>query len=86
MTDTAAVSPIPGVRETVSQLPGAKVTTWAGFVFINPDPDAGPFEDYTGPDSPRNEELVAATARIAQKLGRRPARPDEVRELITTTQ
>jgi uncharacterized protein (DUF849 family) len=41
-------------------------------------------EDYGGPATPRNEELVAATARIARGLGRRPARPDEVRDLITT--
>lgn len=40
-------------------------------------------EDYTGPDSPRNEDLVAAAADIAAKLGRRPARPDEIRDLIT---
>lgn len=29
-------------------LPEAKVATWAGFVFINPDPQAGPFEDFLG--------------------------------------
>ncbi len=40
-------------------------------------------EDYTGPGSPRNADLVAAAADIAAKLGRRPARPDEVRNLIT---
>jgi phenylpropionate dioxygenase-like ring-hydroxylating dioxygenase large terminal subunit len=39
----------PGVREDVSRLPGVKVARWAGFVFINPDPDAMPFEDYIGP-------------------------------------
>lgn len=39
----------PGVRENVGMLPGAKVATWAGFVFINPDPDAEPLEDYLGP-------------------------------------
>ena len=40
----------PGVREDVKQLPGAKVATWGGFVFINPDPNAGSFEDYAGPE------------------------------------
>jgi phenylpropionate dioxygenase-like ring-hydroxylating dioxygenase large terminal subunit len=40
----------PGVREKVAQLPSAKVATWGGFVFINPDPDAGSFEDYAGPE------------------------------------
>jgi phenylpropionate dioxygenase-like ring-hydroxylating dioxygenase large terminal subunit len=39
----------PGVREDVAQLPGAKVGVWAGYVFINPDPDAEPLEDFLGP-------------------------------------
>jgi phenylpropionate dioxygenase-like ring-hydroxylating dioxygenase large terminal subunit len=39
----------PGVREHVCQLPGAKVATWAGFVFINPDLEAGPLEEFLGP-------------------------------------
>jgi phenylpropionate dioxygenase-like ring-hydroxylating dioxygenase large terminal subunit len=39
----------PGVREHVSQLPGAQVATWGGFVFINPDPAAGPLADFLGP-------------------------------------
>ena len=29
-------------------LPEVKVGTWAGFVFINPDPDAEPLEDFLG--------------------------------------
>jgi nitrite reductase/ring-hydroxylating ferredoxin subunit len=40
----------PGVREKVSQLPGAKVATWGGFVFINPDPDAITLDEYMGPE------------------------------------
>ena len=40
-------------------------------------------EDYRGSDSPTNEDLVAAVAKTATKLGRRPARLDEVRDLIT---
>ncbi|HYI29303.1 MAG TPA: 3-keto-5-aminohexanoate cleavage protein [Bradyrhizobium sp.] len=40
-------------------------------------------EDYTGPGSPANHELVAAACRIARAHGRRPARPNEVRDLIT---
>ncbi|MCB2060334.1 MAG: aromatic ring-hydroxylating dioxygenase subunit alpha [Novosphingobium sp.] len=40
----------PGVREDVSQLPGAKVATWGGFIFINPDPDAISLEEYMGPE------------------------------------
>lgn len=39
----------PGVREDVAMLPGAQVATWGGFVFINPDPQAGPLEEYLGP-------------------------------------
>lgn len=39
-----------GVREDVSQLPQARVSTWAGFVFINPDPDAISLEEYLGPE------------------------------------
>jgi len=30
------------------QLPEAKVGRWGGFVFINPDPDCEPFEDFIG--------------------------------------
>lgn len=29
-------------------LPECQVATWAGFVFINPDPTAAPFEDFVG--------------------------------------
>ena len=29
-------------------LPECKVGTWAGFVFINPDPDAEPLDDFLG--------------------------------------
>lgn len=39
----------PGVRGDVAHLPEAKVASWAGMVFINPDPDAMPFEEYVGP-------------------------------------
>ncbi len=48
----------PGVREEASQLPGAKVATWAGFIFINPDPDSESLEDYMGP------EMIAHYAKI----------------------
>ncbi|MCB2074553.1 MAG: aromatic ring-hydroxylating dioxygenase subunit alpha [Novosphingobium sp.] len=40
----------PEVREDVAQLPGAKVATWGGFIFINPDPDAISLEEYMGPE------------------------------------
>ena len=32
-------------REDDFHLPECQVATWAGFVFINPDPDAAPFEE-----------------------------------------
>jgi len=35
-------------------------------------------EDYGGPRTPRNEELVAEIAEIGRRCGRRPARPAEV--------
>lgn len=40
----------PGVREEVCKLPEAKVATWGGFVFINPDPDAISLEEHMGPE------------------------------------
>jgi phenylpropionate dioxygenase-like ring-hydroxylating dioxygenase large terminal subunit len=39
----------PGAREDVSELPGATLSTWAGFIFINPDPNAEPLEEFLGP-------------------------------------
>jgi 3-keto-5-aminohexanoate cleavage enzyme len=39
-------------------------------------------EDYAGDDKPANHELVAAAAAIARSCGRRPALPNEVRDLI----
>ena len=38
----------PHVDDDDFHLPEAKVGTWAGFVFINPDPGAGPLEDFVG--------------------------------------
>jgi phenylpropionate dioxygenase-like ring-hydroxylating dioxygenase large terminal subunit len=38
----------PHVRADEWGLPEAKVGTWGGFVFINPDPDAGSLEDHLG--------------------------------------
>lgn len=42
----------PGVRDdpAVACLPQAKVATWGGFVFINPDPEAGSLEEHMGPE------------------------------------
>jgi len=38
----------PQVKERDMNLPAVKVGRWGGFVFINPDPDAQPFEQYIG--------------------------------------
>ena len=56
----------PGVREDVSQLPGAKVATWGGFVFINPDPKAGPLEDHMGPEMLQHYAKVKLENRYKQ--------------------
>ena len=45
----------PEVREDASHLREAKIGTWGGFVFINPDPDSESFEDYLG-DLPKHYE------------------------------
>ena len=39
----------PGVRDDVNSLPQVQVACWEGFVFINPDPEAGPLEEFLGP-------------------------------------
>ncbi|MDB5968373.1 MAG: Rieske (2Fe-2S) protein [Hydrocarboniphaga sp.] len=38
----------PQVKTEEFKLPEARVATWGGFVFINPDPDAAPLENYLG--------------------------------------
>ena len=38
----------PHVKADEFHLPECKVGTWSGFVFINPDPDAGPLADFIG--------------------------------------
>lgn len=40
----------PGVKEDVNRLPSVKVATWAGFVFINPDPNSISLEEHMGPE------------------------------------
>ena len=60
-----------GVRDDVAQLPGAKVATWAGFVFINPDPNSMSLEEYMGP------EMLAHYAK--QKLENRYKQADVIK-------
>ena len=38
------------VRKDEMNLPEVKVAIWAGFVFINPDPNAEPLEEFLGPE------------------------------------
>jgi phenylpropionate dioxygenase-like ring-hydroxylating dioxygenase large terminal subunit len=55
-----------GVREDVAELPQAKVATWAGFVFINPDPDSISFEDYAGPEMLAHYQKIKLQNRYKQ--------------------
>lgn len=48
LADVPARWDFPQVRNEDFRLPEAKVGTWAGFVFINPDPGAQPFEEFIG--------------------------------------
>ncbi len=46
LADVPARWDFPHVDTEEFHLPEVKVGQWAGFIFINPDPDAEPFEDY----------------------------------------
>ena len=46
LLDVPARWDFPHVESDEFHLPEAKVATWAGFVFINPDPDAEPFDEF----------------------------------------
>lgn len=50
LSDVPAGWDFPHVHERVDEfhLPECQVATWAGFVFINPDPQAQPFEQFLG--------------------------------------
>lgn len=61
----------PQLRDRDLCLPQAKVATWGGFVFINPDPAAQPFEEYIGEldahfasDPLENRRIAAHVARV----------------------
>ena len=41
-------------RQNDMELPDVRVGTWAGFVFINPDPDSESLEDFLGPEIRRH--------------------------------
>ena len=46
LKDVPARWDFPHVSDETFHLPEASVGTWAGFVFVNPDPDAAPFEEF----------------------------------------
>lgn len=46
LKDVPARWDFPHVDDAAFRLPEGRVGTWGGFVFINPDPDAEPFEDF----------------------------------------
>ncbi|MWA03213.1 Rieske 2Fe-2S domain-containing protein [Actinomadura sp. LD22] len=48
LKDIPAPWEFPHIDRENFRLPEVSVGTWAGFVFINPDPDAEPLEDYLG--------------------------------------
>jgi len=53
------------VVDSEFSLPEAKVGTWGGFVFINPDPNAGSLEDFLG-DMPKHFERWRLEDRYVQ--------------------
>ena len=59
----------PKVTDEAFRLPEVKVGTWGGFVFINPDENCQPFEDYLGvlPEQmklwPLEDRAIAANVR-----------------------
>jgi phenylpropionate dioxygenase-like ring-hydroxylating dioxygenase large terminal subunit len=62
---------LPQLKDRDLCLPQAKVATWGGFVFINPHPDATPFEEYIGEldehfvsDPLENRRVAAHVARV----------------------
>ena len=73
LRDLPAEWDFPGVRADVCRLPQARVDTWGGFVFINPDPDAVSLAEYMGP------EMIAHYAKI--KLENRYKQADVVKVL-----
>ena len=46
LKDVPARWDFPHIEEREFHLPELKVATWAGFVFVNPDPQAAPFADF----------------------------------------
>jgi phenylpropionate dioxygenase-like ring-hydroxylating dioxygenase large terminal subunit len=65
LKDVPASWDFPQIVASEFALPEAKVATWAGFVFINPDPNAAAFEEFLG-DLPAHFERWNLTDRYVQ--------------------
>lgn len=65
LKDVPARWDFPHVDDAVFSLPEAKVGTWGGFVFINPDSNAGPLEEFLG-DLPKHFERWDMAGRYIQ--------------------
>ena len=48
LADVPARWDFPHIENDAFRLPELQVGTWAGFVFVNPDPNAGPLADFIG--------------------------------------
>ena len=60
----------PQVEKDKFSLPQAQVGTWAGWVFINPDPDAMPLEDYLDPIKRHYEPYKFDQSYMASHVGK----------------
>ena len=65
LTDVPAAWDFPQIDANDFQLPEAQADTWAGFVFINPDPNAESLADFLG-DLPAHFERWNLTDRYVQ--------------------
>lgn len=65
LKDVPASWDFPQIISSEFALPEARVASWAGFVFINPDPQAAPFEDHLG-DLPGHFERWNLSDRYVQ--------------------
>lgn len=60
----------PQLKDRDLCLPQAKIASWGGFVFINPDPDAQPFAEYIGELPEHFQSVPLENRRIAAHLAR----------------
>ena len=65
LTQVPCLWDFPDLRREEQSLPEVKVGRWGRFVFINPDPDCQPFEDFIG-DLPSHFEALPYERRYKQ--------------------